>query len=225
MTIDVPYQEDVDRFLLPYEPFRIIDPKDPINRFDSEGLHVPYMEKQHEEAIQTTKQVIKQVNDEYYSLFGRKYGDGLIEEIMCEDAEAILVTIGSHTGTARHVVKKFRTEGKKIGIIKIRSFRPFPSEELLEAVKRISPKAIGVCAPQITHGLGHGELYGDIRDTLYDLEKRPVTINFIIGLTGTDVSPIRMEYMMNQVIKAVKKGKAENPVEWGWDIKEKIGHV
>jgi len=225
MTITVPYQEDVDKFLPPYEPFRVIDPEDPINRFDSSGQHVPFMEKQHEEAMQTTKQVITEVNEEYYELFGRKYGDGLIEEIMCEDAEAILITIGSHTGTARHVAKKLRAKGEKIGVLKIRSFRPFPSKELFNAVKKINPKTIGVCAPQVTHGLGHGELYGDVRDTLYDLVERPITINFIVGITGSDVSPIRMEYIMIQVLNAAKSGKAETPVEWGWDIKEKIGHV
>jgi pyruvate ferredoxin oxidoreductase alpha subunit len=225
MTINAPYEQDIDRFLPIYEPFRIIDPDDPINRFDSGGLHVPFLEKQHEEAMQTTKNVIKEVNEEYYNLFGRKYGDGLIEEVMCDDAEAILITIGSHTGTARHVVRELREKGEKIGLIKIRSFRPFPSKELFEAIKRINPAAVGVCAPQITHGLGHGELYGDLRDIMYDLDVRPITLNFIMGLAGTDVSPIRMEYLLKQTLKAAKTGVVESPVEWGWDIREKLGHV
>ena len=225
LTIKLPSQEDADNFLPPYIPFRKLDPDDPINIISSGGLHVPFMEKQHELAMEDAKKVISEANEEYCSIFGRKYGDGLIENIMCDDAEALLITMGSHVGTARTVVKQMREEGKKIGLIKIRSFRPFPVEALYEKISDIAPKAIGVIAPQITHGTNNSELCGDIRDTLYDLDGRPKTINFIMGLTGTDISPKRMRYAAERTLEAARTGVVENSTEWGYDITQKLGGI
>lgn len=225
LTIKLPQQKDVDKFLPPYIPFRKLDPEDPLNAISTGGLHVPFMEKQHELAMESAKKVISEVNDEYYNIFGRKYGNGLLEEIMCNDAEALLVTMGSHVGTARTVIKEMREEGKKIGLIKIRSFRPFPMEALKKKICEIAPKAIGICSPQITHGKKNSELCGDIRDTLYDLSERPKTINFILGLTGTDVSPYRLRYAAERTLEVARTGIVKSSTEWGYDITKKIGHV
>jgi pyruvate ferredoxin oxidoreductase alpha subunit len=225
LTIQLPKQEDADKFLPPLKPFRKLDPDDPINYISSGGQHVPFMEKQHELAMEDAKKVISETNEDYYNTFGRRYGDGLLEEIMCDDAEAILVTMGSHVGTARTVVKQMREEGKKIGLIKIKSFRPFPVETLYETIREIAPKAIGVISPQITHGKNNSELCGDIRDTLYDLDDRPKTINFIMGLTGTDISPRRMRYAAERTLEAASTGVVEHSTEMGWDITQKMGGI
>jgi len=223
LTIRLPSQEDADSFLPEYKPYRKLDTSNPLNRISSGGKHVPLMEIQHEKAMEEAKLVISEVNDEYNAIFGRKYGDGLIEEYMCENADAILITMGSHAGTTRSVINQMRKEGKKIGLMKIRSFRPFPSENLQKKINEIGPKALGVCAPQVTHGLNHGELYGDIRDALYDLDSRPKTINFILGLTGTDVSSARIRYAAEKTLKAAETGIVINSTEWGYNIIEKLG--
>jgi pyruvate ferredoxin oxidoreductase alpha subunit len=224
-TIKIPRQEDVDLFLPEYIPYRKLDASDPFNRISSGGLHVPFMEMQHEQGMQNAKTVIKEVNEEFCKMFGRRYGDGLIEQMMCEDADALLITIGSHSGTAKSVIQDMRKEGKKVGLIKIKSFRPFPAQELIEIITTTSPKAIGVCAPQVTHGLNHSELYGDIRDTLYDLDERPKTINFILGLTGTDVSPVRLRYAADTILKVAETGVVKKSNEWGYEITQKLGHL
>jgi pyruvate/2-oxoacid:ferredoxin oxidoreductase alpha subunit len=225
LTIKLPNQEDADKFLPAYIPFRKLDPDDPMNAVSTGGLHVPFMEKQHELAMEDAKKVISKSNEEYFDIFGRKYGDGLLEVIDCDDAEALLVTMGSHVGTARTVVKQMREEGKKIGLIKIKSFRPFPVETLCDKIREIAPKAIGVISPQITHGKNNSELCGDVRDTLYDLDDRPKTINFIMGITGTDISPKRMRYAAERTLEAARTGIVENSTEWGWDITQNLGSL
>lgn len=225
MTIHLPVQEDVDEFLSDYKPYRILEPDDPVNRFPSGGLHVPFLEKQHEQAMENAKTVISEVNEEYHEKFGRGYGNGLMEEYLCADAEVLLIMMGSMAGTARTVIQQMREEGERIGLIRLRSFRPFPAEYLAKVVKKVGPKVVAICAPQITHGLNHGELCGDIRDALYDLDDRPKTINFILGLTGTDISPIRLRYVAERSLEAARTGVVETPNEWGYDITEKLGHV
>jgi pyruvate/2-oxoacid:ferredoxin oxidoreductase alpha subunit len=83
-----------------------------------------------EEAQERAKTVITEVNTDFTKKFGRSYGNGLIEEYRTEDAKGVLITMGSMTGTARVVVDQMREEGKPIGLVKLRSFRPFPTEDL-----------------------------------------------------------------------------------------------
>jgi pyruvate/2-oxoacid:ferredoxin oxidoreductase alpha subunit len=156
--------------------------------------------------------VIKDVNDEYAKRFGFDYG-GLLEEYACENAEGILITIGSMTGTARDVVDEMRKKGKRIGLVKLRCFRPFPTEEIREIAKKYS--AIGVVDRNTSYGsAGGGIIAMEIARALYTLENRPLLLNFHVGLSGSDITMTQIEYMADKVLNAVESGKVDKEVEW-----------
>ncbi|MEM3070431.1 MAG: transketolase C-terminal domain-containing protein, partial [Candidatus Bathyarchaeia archaeon] len=144
--------------------------------------------------------------------FGRGY-DGLLEEYSCEDAEAVLITMGSMTGTARDVIDEMREEGKRIGLVKMRGFRPFPSEELREMAKRYH--AIGVVDRNTSYGsAGGGIIAVETARALYPLDDRPLLLDFHVGLGGSDVTMRQIRYMADRVLEALDKGRVEEEVEW-----------
>ena len=103
-----------------------------------------------------------------------------------EDAEEALVLIGSTAGTAKAAVDELRAQGKKVGLVKVRVFRPFPAEELAQALKNC--KAVAVMDKDDSFSACGGPLFAETRSALYDLETRPKLINIVYGLGGRDVS-------------------------------------
>lgn len=130
------------------------------------------------------KQVILEVAKEYEKLTGRRYG--FFETYRLEDAEVAIVILSSAAGTTRYVVDQLRKQGVKAGLLKLRVFRPFPAEELAEALKHVSVLAVMDRADSLS-GEG-GPVGAELRAALYDLEKRPLVVNYIYGLGGRDVS-------------------------------------
>ena len=164
------------------------------------------------EAHEKAKKVINEVDADYKKNFGRGYG-GLLEEYNCEGAEAVLVTMDSMTGTARDVVDEMRADGKKIGLIKLKCFRPFPSEEF----QKIAPKykAIGVVDRNNSFGsAGGGIVAMELSRALYDLHERPLIANFHVGLSGTDVTMNQIRYMADETLETVKTEKVKQIVDW-----------
>lgn len=164
------------------------------------------------EAHEKAKKVIKEVDAEYKKLFGRGYG-GLVEEYNCDGAEAVLVTMDSMTGTARDVVDEMRAEGKKIGLIKLKCFRPFPREEF----QKIAPKykAIGVVDRNNSFGsAGGGIVSMELARALYDVKNKPLIANFHVGLSGTDVTMNQIRYMAMETLEAAETGKVKNLIDW-----------
>ena len=164
------------------------------------------------EAHQKAKKVIEAVDVDYKKHFGRGYG-GLIEEYNCDGAEAVLVTMDSMTGTAKDVIDEMRADGKTIGLIKLKCFRPFPTEKFRE----IAPKynAIGVVDRNNSFGsAGGGIVAVELARALYDLSERPVIANFHVGLSGTDVTMNQIRYMADETLEAAKKGKVKQVVDW-----------
>jgi pyruvate ferredoxin oxidoreductase alpha subunit len=165
-----------------------------------------------EEAHQRAKKVIEAVDKDYKRRFGRGY-DGLLEEYNCEGAEAVIMTMGSMTGTVRDVVDIMRAKGKKIGLIKMRGFRPFPTEEL----QKIAPKykALAVVDRNNSFGsAGGGIVSMETARALYSVPDRPLLLNFHVGLSGTDVTMRQIEYMCNETLKAAETGKVKKVVDW-----------
>lgn len=154
-------------------------------------------------AMEKAVEVIKQVNEEWYQLTGRKYGNGLVDPYMVEDADIVIVAMGSSTGTIRSVVKKYREKGVKIGVLRIRSFRPFPHKDVRELLK--DAKLVAVMDKAIGPGQ-YGALYLDIAATLYHEKNRPVLIDYVYGLGGRDLSPSMIEEMINQLLKDLERG-------------------
>jgi len=164
------------------------------------------------EAQEKAKKLIEDVDADFKKHFGRGYG-GLIEEYQCDGAEAVLVTMDSMTGTAKDVVDEMRSEGKKIGLIKLKCFRPFPTEKF----RKIAPKykAIGVVDRNNSFGSAGGGIVAiELSRALYDLPKRPVIANFHVGLSGSDVTMNQIRYMVDETLEAAKTGKAKTVVDW-----------
>jgi pyruvate/2-oxoacid:ferredoxin oxidoreductase alpha subunit len=207
----VPSQAEVDEFLPPYkhEMYSLL-PEDWKPRPYSENIAKARYEVQ--QAHDRAKKVIEDVDKEYRKRFGRGY-DGSLEEYNCEGAEAVLVTMGSMTGTARDVIDELRAKGKKIGLVKLRCFRPFPTEELQRLAKKYH--AIAVVDRNTSYGsAGGGIVSMEVARALYALDDRPLLLNFHVGLGGTDVTMRQIEYMADETLKAVKVGKVKEAVDW-----------
>ncbi len=140
--------------------------------------------KQEAEAMKDAKQAILDQGQRFGQQFGRTYG--FFEEYCMEDAEEALVLIGSTAGTAKAAVDALRAQGKKVGLIKLRVFRPFPAEELAQALSHC--KAVAVMDKSEGFSACGGPIFAETRSALYDLEQRPKLINVVYGLGGRDVS-------------------------------------
>ena len=140
--------------------------------------------KQEAEAMKDAKQAILEQGKRFGDQFGRTYG--FFEEYCMEDAEEALVLIGSTAGTAKATVDQLRAQGKKVGLIKLRVFRPFPAEELTQALSHC--KAVAVMDKSEGFSACGGPIFAETRSALYDLEHRPKLINVVYGLGGRDVS-------------------------------------
>ena len=138
--------------------------------------YYPIFKKQNQDAILKSKDIIRKVNSEFDKTFGRSYGNGLIQEIGMKGKKHALITIGSMTGTVREVAEK---EG--LGIIKVKSLRPFPEDELRKACSGLD--SVGVMEKDISLG-ANGALYDEIRSSLYG-QKGPTLSNFIVGIRIT----------------------------------------
>ncbi|MEN6592648.1 MAG: pyruvate synthase subunit PorA [Methanobacterium sp.] len=200
--VDIPSQEDVDKFLPPYEPISYLDPKDPMSlgTFTDPDY---YMEARHdmEVAMEGAKDVIRRVNQEFEEVFGRKYN--LVEKYKTEDAEIILIAMGSICGTIKTVIDRLREKGEKVGLLKVISYRPFPQEDIYEAVK--GARRIAVLDKNISFGIG-GVLFNEIKAKM-DVDAS----GFILGLGGREVSP-------DDIISIVEKTKnpttETNQINW-----------
>ena len=206
--VDVISREEADDFLPAYKAnHAYLDVEKPI----AQGIIVPpefHMEAkfQMHRAMNDAKTIIREVNSEYAEKFGRDYG-GLIDTYYMEDAERALVVMGSTTGTARLVVDKLRKEGEKVGLVKLRFFRPFPFEEIQEILRNV--KAVGVFDRSISYG-STGQVFLEVRNALYDL-KKPI-LNYIAGLGGRDIRDVDIEFMFEKLREVEKEEKIKEPV-------------
>jgi len=204
--VRVPPAKLVDRFLPPYAPARnLFDPANPaaIDPLVFGDLMMEFRYK-HGAAMETAQQILSQVTEEFGRTFGRFYG-GLIEEFRMDDAEIVLITMGSVTGTARVAVERFREQGRKVGLIKIRTFRPFPKAALRKALA--GRKAIGVVDRNVCFGWNAGLTFVEIQAALYG-QKAPPILDFIGGLGGGD---IKIDHLL-QAGRTLEEAAAGQPV-------------
>ncbi len=149
--------------------------------------------------------VVKRVDKEFEKHFGRGYG--LIQPYRCDDAEVILVTSGTVASTARAVIDEMRGEGIKIGSLKVRVFRPFPFDEIYEALSRA--KKVAVIDRNISFG-HHGIFYQEIKSALYGRTDVPI-IGYIAGLGGRDITPSVIRGIAD---KAIHDANPEPDINW-----------
>ncbi|QYZ79934.1 pyruvate ferredoxin oxidoreductase [Methanofollis formosanus] len=180
--VDIPTLEEVDAFLPPYKPVNILDAKNPM----SLGMYATpdyYMEFRYEveEAMKRARKVFADVGAEFGETFGRDYS-GLVEGYRLEDAEIALVAMGSICGTVKDAIDEMREEGKKVGLLKIRSFRPFPSEEIKAALAGVSK--VAVLDKNISLGQ-KGAVALEVKDALYGTGTE--VLDYIVALGGRDI--------------------------------------
>jgi phenylglyoxylate dehydrogenase alpha subunit len=165
--------------------------------------------KRHLEALERVKTRLQEIDEEFRGVFGRGYG-GQIEEYEMENAEFVLVTVGSCSGTARVAVDRMRREGVKVGLVKVRLFRPFPRERLAEVLE--GRKAVGAVDRNVCFGWNAGHLLIELRAALWGKREVPL-LNFIDGLGGGDITVENLEKAIDRLVEA-SRSKTFKVVHW-----------
>jgi pyruvate ferredoxin oxidoreductase alpha subunit len=180
--VDMISQEDVDRFLPKFDPAEKLDAKDPIS-FGMYATPEYYLEFRYEmdQAQKRAKEVIAKAGKEFGALFNRDYS-ALVEGYRLDDAETAIVAMGSVCGTVKDAIDELREAGKKVGLLKIRVFRPFPSEEIAQALSKV--KRVAVLDKNISLG-AKGATVIEVRDAMYG-STIPVK-GYVLGLGGRDI--------------------------------------
>lgn len=196
--VSIPDQAEVDKFLPPFSTHNKMSFEKPMNMGMSTTPqdNQEYKFQQHS-AILSSVEAIKRVDIEFGEFFNRRYG-GLVEEYCCNDAEVVLITLGSITGTARAVTDRMRNEGRRVGLLKIRYMRPFPVDELIRVCENI--RRVGVVDKDISFGY-EGTVFTNVNSALYRMSNPPETMNFICGMGGRDVSKEHIEEMFFLLLK------------------------
>ena len=211
--VEIPAQQEVDDYLavLKDQPPRpVLRPGVPLG-CGSHGMGMGYVElrKKHMAAMERVKPKLEEIDEEFERAFGRSYS-GQVEEYRTDDADIVLVTSGSAVGTARTVVDAKRDEGLKVGLVKIRLFRPFPVQRLSEALK--GKKAIGVLDRSIAFGWDCGPLYQETRALAPEIGIVPM-LSFIDGLANMDITEEHIGWMIDDINEAAQ-GRSYQQVRW-----------
>jgi len=198
-------------------PFKL-DPKNPMTMGPNVSPNFYFeFKRQQEEGMKNALKKIQEVNTEYAALSGRSYGDGLVDAYRLDDAEIAIVVVGSTAGTLKVIVDQLRQEGVQAGILRLRTFRPFPVEELRNALKSV--KIMAVMDKSISFGGFGGTVFTETRNALYDAKIRPTIVSYIFGLGGRDSSPHDLRKIFEDLIQISKTGQVETQVRY-YGLKE-----
>jgi len=203
--------EEVKKFVGEYKPkYTLLDPKKPTT-FGGFDLPDYYFEhrRQMAAAMSGSAKVIADVGKEFSKICGREYK--FTEGYKLEDAEIVIVALGSTVGTARAVVDELREKGVKAGILKIRVFRPFPEEEIAGLLK--DRKAVAVLDRADALNAVGGPLFDEVRGALYKKSNAPV-VNYIYGLGGRDMGLAEINKVYGDLAEIAKSGRVANLVTY-----------
>ncbi|MCC8191435.1 MAG: pyruvate ferredoxin oxidoreductase [Ruminococcus sp.] len=197
-VVNVPTQEQADAFLPKFKTENKLDLDNPRNLGFSAGPahNIAFKYKEHI-GLLNARQVIEQVEEKFAEIFGRKY-TGLIENYRTEDADYILITLGSIAGIVKETVDKLRENGEKVGLLRIRYLRPFPNEEIALAVK--NARAIAVLEKDISFG-NEGTVYTNVNSSLQKSGNTLPCSNYIGGLGGKNISAVEIESIFEELKK------------------------
>jgi pyruvate ferredoxin oxidoreductase alpha subunit len=193
-------------------PFRL-DPEMPVT-MGPLALPNYYFEfkRQQEEAMKNAFKIIQMIHNEYAQLTGRSYGDGLLESYKLDDADVAVICLGSTAGTVKAVVDDLREKGVKAGLLRIRTFRPFPAEAIVEALAKV--EAVAVMDKSMSFGGVGGALFHEVRHALYDSTNRPSVVDYIYGLGGRDTSPTQIRQVFEDLQKTLQTKRVEPLVRY-----------
>lgn len=220
-TVDIPTSEQADKFLPPYQATNCFDFDEPKNMGYSAGpAYNKYFKYWEHRDMAAATAAIAQAEERFARIFGRRY-TGMVEAIGCEDADAVLVTLGSISGLARTVQKELRAEGRRVGLLRLRYLRPFPAAEVAQALA--GAKAVGVLEKDVSFG-AEGTVFTNVCSALQQAGLSVRTLNFIGGLGGDDISEEQMRAMYGRLLEEAERdgasdaaasstGAAEDPIE------------
>ena len=211
MPVEIPDQKKIDGFLPPYKPKWFLDVDNPLTHGNIVSPKW-YMEFRYmiQEAMETAKQLIPEIDKEFGECFGFEHG-GLIEKYKCEDADLILLAMGTIGSEAKIAVDNLRKEGLRVGSARIRVFRPFPKEEIRKLAENTQMFAI------IDRGISFGMdgfLAEETKASLYNQKDQPLIAGFIAGLGGRDVTFKTVEKIAKKSSEWMRTDRVEKEAVW-----------
>ena len=214
--VKIPTAEAVRKFLPPYDlGDGRLHPDNPISIAPQVNEDwVMELRRQNWDAAKRARGVIKEAYGEFNAIFGERYSSPFFTEFMTDDADTILIGLGTVCAPGRTACRRLREKGEKVGFVSLRWFRPFPTIELRESLQRF--KAVGVIDRDFAHGSPDdgGILMHEVRSALYPLKNRPAMTNIITGLGGRDVSIDDCIRMYEIAQKSKTDDKLDNFVTW-----------
>src|SRR5436190_1722728 len=211
----VPPKEKVDRFLPRYDRGDLLlHPDNPITVAPQANEDwLMEIRRQTAAGMERSPQVIREAYTQFTKIFGRDYGNPFFEEYMTDDADVVIVGMGTLSNPVRVAIREMRKDGKKVGFVRVRWFRPFPAEELAKSLTRF--KAVGIIDRDFSLGAPHssGVLATEVRAALYPVANRPPLLAFICGLGGREVTLPDVKNMTDKVYAAAA-GKPQPLTQW-----------
>ena len=211
-NIELENDEDVKKFVGQYKPEHyLLNDKEPIaiGPLDLQAYLFEHKAQQ-AEAMKNAKKVIKEVAEEFEEWTGRKYE--FFEKYKLDDAEIAIVCMNSTAGTTKAVVDELREKGVKAGLLKLRMFRPFPAEEIAEALQGL--KAVAILDKADSLNSAGGALFEDVTSAMYINKKQVPMVNYIYGIGGRDTTTMQIESVYNDLQEIVKTGETGNPYRY-----------
>ena len=214
--VNVPTFEQVKQFLPDYDRGKLqLHPDNPITiapQVNEDWLME--IRRQSDEAMRRSTNVIKEAYEEFKATFGRGDPSPFIEEYMTEDAEIMLVGMGTLALPARVAVRRMREQGKKVGFLRVKFFRPFATEEIQEALGNC--KGVAVIDRDYSYGspANGGVLFNEVRSAMYPAENHPHILNFIAGLGGREVLVRDINEIVDTTQRAIDTGKIDEETTW-----------
>ena len=211
-NIELENDEEVKKFVGQYKPEHyLLNDKEPIaiGPLDLQAYLFEHKAQQ-AEAMKNAKKVIKEVAEEFEKWTGRKYE--FFEKYKLDDAEIAIVCMNSTAGTTKAVVDELREEGVKAGLLKLRMFRPFPAEEIAEALQGL--KAVAILDKADSLNAAGGALFEDVTSAMYVNKKQVPMVNYIYGIGGRDTTTMQIESVYKDLQEIVKTGETGNPYRY-----------
>jgi pyruvate ferredoxin oxidoreductase alpha subunit len=213
--VKVPSKAKVDAFLPRYDRGDLLlHPDNPITVAPQANEDwLMEIRRQTAAAMERSPQVIREAYASFAKVFGRDYGNPFFEEYMTDDADVVLVGMGTLSTPVKVAIRQMRAEGKKVGFVRVRWFRPFAAEDLAKSLGRF--KAVGVIDRDFSLGSPYesGVLVNDVRAALYPAPARPPVLGFIAGLGGREVTVPDVK-KMTDIIFAAAAGKTQPATTW-----------
>ncbi len=211
-NIELENDEEVKKFVGQYKPEHyLLNDKEPIaiGPLDLQAYLFEHKAQQ-AEAMKNAKKVIKEVAKKFEKWTGRKYE--FFEKYKLDDAEIAIVCMNSTAGTTKAVVDELREKGVKAGLLKLRMFRPFPAEEIAEALQGL--KAVAILDKADSLNSAGGALFEDVTSAMYVNKKQVPMVNYIYGIGGRDTTTMQIESVYNDLQEIVKTGETGNPYRY-----------